>query len=558
MKYLSYIPFLFFALPASAQLDNTVEVTNEVKPVVKDANKINILPSAAETKAKHYQVQYSTQTQPVKEFPYEFMRDYSSDAVLKGNKRGYLQLAGGSHGNIDSHAAYQFDFTDNDALSIDLTLKGFNGKTRQRKEEPYNWTSRFYKSRAGARFDHRFDNGADLYVKGGFENQVFNYIQSISSSLINATDKQHNVLADFCAGITPYQTGNFSIGAEGNLKFFSQDHFTAFDKKAGETVMQLTVDADYKITDEHSVALGAEVFSSSYGMDEVKGITHMHFTPHYIYNADMFRLQAGVVVGTDGDIAPDVRFAYHVTPQSDVYVKAAGYDEDNDLRRLSSINPYAQLSPQLYGGIDNKKYKLDAEFHKIDASIGYRFNFSELGLSGDINGGYDLSTNHAEINWISNSHNGLDYPWFSFNDYQRFYINADIAYAYKDIVKVDAKNQFNASKHKEEGTWKTGSYDTPNIDLRWKADVKIIKDLYFGIDWELACFDDPEHLIDGGSAYKRPTINNWGASLRYTLPLEFPATVFVKGDNLLNQKFDRYTGYRNIGANVLAGFALSF
>jgi outer membrane receptor protein involved in Fe transport len=51
---------------------------------------------------------------------------------------------------------------------------------------------------------------------------------------------------------------------------------------------------------------------------------------------------------------------------------------------------------------------------------------------------------------------------------------------------------------------------------------------------------------------------NMGASIRYTLPVKLPCTLFVKGDNLFDRKYDRYWGYRQMGVNVLGGLALSF
>ena len=47
-----------------AQLDNTVEVTNEVKPVVTDVKKVDVKTQVAETKVKHYTMEYAVTGQP--------------------------------------------------------------------------------------------------------------------------------------------------------------------------------------------------------------------------------------------------------------------------------------------------------------------------------------------------------------------------------------------------------------------------------------------------------------------------------------------------------------
>ena len=45
---------------AFAQMDNVVEVENNYRPVVKDANKINSLPEIEQTTVNHYNVNYTT------------------------------------------------------------------------------------------------------------------------------------------------------------------------------------------------------------------------------------------------------------------------------------------------------------------------------------------------------------------------------------------------------------------------------------------------------------------------------------------------------------------
>ncbi len=562
MRHLLYI-LSMTAMPAMAQMDNTVEVTREVKPVVKDANKINILPNAVETPVKHYNVQYSAESKPTQNFVSEPMTDPSSEAVLKGNKSGYLQLAGGTSGKVDSHAAYQFDLTDNDAIAIDLSLKGFNGTAKSQPTiinalQPstlnHKWKSRDYHNRMGATYNHRFDNGVDLYVKGGFENRMFNYQPFTITPAAASTDKQHNVMANFNAGITPYSFGDFTLGLTAGVNFFSQEYATNMNDKYGETTIKLNADGAYKFSEEHSVGIGAEFYNNSYSMDKTDGITHMHFTPHYTFKNSKMTVQLGVFAGTDGDIAPDVHFTYHITPRSDFYIKAAGYEEENDMRHLTALHPYFIIPAP---AATSQPLTLESEFHQLDACIGYRFN-SQVGISGDINAGYDMAENTAEADWMYGSKASPMHPLMAFSKTRRFYINADLAYAYRDIVKISTKNTFNAHSAKEEEKWVSGSYLRPTVELLWKADVKIINDLYFGADWQLGYYDCPESEPAQGKTYERPTSVNLGASLRYTLPVKLPLTVFVKGDNLLNAGYDRHFGYRNIGANVMGGFALSF
>lgn len=555
LRYFAFHISLFISLAAMAQLDNTVEVTSEVKPVVTDVKKVDVKTKAAETKVKHYTMQYDVKEQPLNNYAPEPLGDYSTEAVWKGNKKGYLHLAGGSHGNVDGQVGYQFDLTKNDALDIHLSLEGFSGKT---KDNAYygtkDWTSRDYRNHAGVKYNHRFDNGADFFVKGAYENRLFNYMPTGFTPTV--TDKQHDVLGSFSAGLTSYQSGNFTIGGTAGVDFFSQNYQTSLEDKLGETFFHVDADAAYQLADEHSVGLGLGFVSSSYGNDELKGITRFRFTPHYIYNLDNMQLKLGLFASTKGNVAPDVAFTYHLNPQSDAYVEVRGYEEDNHFRRLSGIHPAFVLNGYI-GEYYSSILQPDAEFHQIDARIGYRFKASN-GFHGNLNLGFDLSKNAPNMDWISNSVNGLAYPWMDFSKNRRFYVNADLMYAYQDIVKVDAKNQLNVEGSKDGSEWKKGSYTTPTFQMLWDVDVKIVKDFYLGLNWEYAYYTTPDIDVAPGPVYERPATVNLGASLRYTLPVKLPLTVFVKGDNLLNQKYDRYFGYRNIGASFMAGFALSF
>ena len=168
-----------------------------------------------------------------------------------------------------------------------------------------------------------------------------------------------------------------------------------------------------------------------------------------------------------------------------------------------------------------------------------------------------MSENQADMVVLSQSKKSLALPMVEFRKSRCFYVNADFSYTYKDVLRIDAKNRLNIESNKHDGEWVKGSYVRPAFEMDWKADFKIFKDLYVGLDWAFACYEDPDLTVNGKS-YERNNTVNLGASIRYTLPVSVPFTLFVKGDNLLNQNYDRYFGYRNIGANFLAGLAVSF
>jgi len=543
--------FSFSLSVAFAQLDNTVEVTNEVKPVVTDAKKVDVKTQAAETKVTHYTMEYAVGSQPLSNFVPEPLGDYETEAVWKGDKKGYVHLAGGVLGKLDGLAVYQIDLADNDALTLDFSLKGFNGKARKNGFfYPIKWKSRDYQNRSAVKYNHRFDNGVDLFVKGAYENRLFNYMGGF-----DATDKQHDVLANASVGFTPYEIGNFSIGATAGIDFFSQNYRTTLADKLGETLLHADADASYQFSDEHSVGLGLGAFFSSYGNKELKGISRLRFTPHYLYTADLFDLQLGLFVSTKGNVAPDASFTYHLNPKSDAFVSVTGYEEDNTFRTFSDAHPYFAV----WGGTPDEKQKMEAAFYQVVASVGYRFK-DFYGLNGQISATYDQGKNEYCFESLDVDNYERIVSPAEFYKCKSFTIDADFTYAYEDLFKLDAKNQLYLGQWKDEelNKWVKGDYSDPVFSMDWKADVKLLKDFYLGLDWQYGVFHQEDLGTEDEPQYKRPALVNLGASLRYTLPIKQPLTLFVKGDNLLDQKYDRFYGYRNIGANFLAGFSLSF
>lgn len=533
-------------VPVMAQLDNTVEVTNEVKTEAAEATKVGVKAQVAETQVTHYPMSYAVEAQPLTHYAEEVLANYESEEVWKGNKKKYVHIGGGSHGNVDAMAAWQIDLNEKNMLNADFSLQGFNGKVK--RESPVgvrNWQSRDYRNRATLAYRHLLDGGADFRIEGAFENRVFNYLNVPAS-----TDKQHDVLGAVSAGISPCTLGDLTLDASAHVKFFSQNYVTSLKEGLGETLLGLNANGFYRMADEHGLGLGVEFVHTAYGNEELAGITRLRFTPHYIYGNEQMELKLGVFASTKGHVAPDARVAWHLDCKSDVYAQVRGYEEDNDFRRLSELHPCFAIVGDVWG----RKTKMEATYHQTDVRVGYRFK-DWNGFGGDLNAGFETAKNHAELECVPQIDNE-GYSWVGLVKNRCFYLNADFSYAYADVVNVEARNQLNMeSDRNDEGKWESGSYECPLLDVDWTINVKVVKNLHVGLDWRLLLYNNPDL---GEGTCKRPDSANLGANIRYTVPMRLPFTIFIKGDNLLNSRFDRYVGYRHIGANVLAGFALSF
>lgn len=547
------------AVPAFAQMDNTVVVETSVTPVVKDANKINVLPQVVESETVHNAVSYSNKLLQTKKYIFAPVDMMSAESVGNGAGKGFVSLGAGSAGNLDVHAAYGFNLSKNDVLGLRFSMDGFSTGNAKKNTSVYTYDnkkakSRFYTTRGGVDYTHKYAGGlSEFFIRTGLESQVFNYVAPMNKE----TDKQHNSLGDITLGTTDYKSSDFRICGEFGYQFFNQKYLSNMTKKYTEGAARLNVDFGYLINEESSINIDFGVNTSSYGMKHYGSYTHAHILPYYRFDDYDFSVKAGVFLGAGG-IAPDLRFEYHASEECDLYAQFAGYETENDFRAFNSLNPYALL-PYIEDPKNTtdkvEDVKLKPEFHKFDLKAGFRFR-SDVGLAGDLNLGFDKSKNRSELTALSNV---MNQTYLTMVDGSRFYINIDLIYNYNEYLKLDFRNQINSWSVKDE--YKYGvAFARPTVDLNWNLDCKVARGFFLGADLKIQGFKKSE-LEDtkNGSikVYNRPTTFDLGLSAHYVFP-KVPFSLYANVDNLFNSNFDRFYGYRAVGPNFIIGAALTF
>jgi len=551
--------------PAFAQMDNTVVVETSVTPVVKDANKINVLPQVVESETVHNAVSYSTKLLQTKKYIFAPVDMMSSETLGEGAGKGFVSLGGGSAGNLDVHAAYGINLSKNDVLGVRFSLDGFSCGNARKNTSLYTYDgkakSRFYTTRGGIDYTHKYAGGlSEFFIRGGLESQVFNYVVA---PFDRDTDKQHNSLGEITIGTTDYKSSDFRICGEFGYQFFNQKYLTNMDKKYTEGAARFDVDFGYLINEESSINIDFGVNSASYGMEHYGSYTHAHILPYYRFDDYDFSVKAGVFLGAGG-VAPDLRFEYHASEECDLYAQCVGYETENDFRSFNALNPYALLKKIDEPDPTNPTNavvdeKLKPEFHKFDIKAGFRFR-SDAGFSGDINVGYDKSKNRSELSlmkfYTKDSQLNKNHTYFTMVDGSRFYINLDLIYNYNEYLKFDFRNQINSWNVKGDDKYDI-AYIRPNLDLDWNMDFKLSKGLFVGADMKIQGFKGSKMEDSQYKPYDRPTTVDLGLSAHYVFP-KVPFSIYANVDNLLNSNFDRFYGYRAVGPNFIIGGALTF
>lgn len=574
MRYIISIAALVLACTdAAAQMDNVVDVENSYIPVVKDANKINVTPEASEAPVKHYDVEYAKNSLPVHAYMFQPVWAAQSDAAIKGAKKRFVSLGGGNAGNVSARGAYGMEFTSDDLLNVDISLDGHNGKVCKEDDWGEKWKSRFYSTRASVGYEHKLSSMSSIMVDAAFESQVFNYHQDFLLDFPGgeglACDKQHNTIGDLSVRVTPYAFDKFSVGGKLAYQFFKQKYATSLDDKCNEGIFSGNVNLGYEIDADRKIGLDVTLRTAIYDMKyndfmslnsgEFKNNTSFHLSPGFDMRSEDLDLHIGLLLcGTSGvqskfRIAPDVRLNYRINKQIDVYAEATGGEVYNDFRHFSLMNPYWGFldASVMDAGIP---LQLPNQFDVLSATAGVRFELAK-GLQADIYAGYDISKDRAELVSGSLFYKDRNHICQLFAaDGNRLRLNIDARYDYKDIVSVNLKNRLN-SWESVESPYSEGKTDVcwrPIVDLDWKASVKIVPEFQIGVGYKLQTFKKP----DTTNSYKRPSTSNLCADLSYTF--KSGLSLFVKGDNLLNEDYENFWGYSALGTNFLAGFALTF
>ena len=537
------------SLPCLAQMDNVVEVENDFRPIVKDANKVNSLPDFEQAPTAHYSVEYTTRTFPTDKYAFQPIWAARNQQLLKPAKKGFATLGYGLNTNVTGRFAYTFDLSTADRLSFDLSSRGYKSDVDHIVATNPQWESRMFNTRVKAEYVHQLSPLSEFYVNAGYGTDVFNY-QTLST-VATGTDKQHNDLIDLKIGLTPYQWGRFGISGEAELQTFNQKHPVNFGEGNSETLIRAGITPEYAITENLSADIDLNVDHASYGMDAlagtasaIDGYTSFDATPHVYWHNDVIDVKAGVYVSDDMDIAPDADVTFHVSPALDVYLEAHGGDVRNDFRRFASMSPYWSLA--------STSFKMENQFDQLRSRGGVRLK-PVSGLSLDLSAGYDISKNRAEIADYYMSATSADYLYAPviFADGKHFYANAYVRYNYKDIVTADLSTQYN----KWDTDLKIAGIDTdvlwrPVFEADWSIKAQPVKNLNVGIDLLFETFDT------AAGRYERDNTLNVGATASYTFPLGL--TIYAKGDNLMNRKYDQYTMYRSPGVNFVVGAAITF
>lgn len=271
----------------------------------------------------------------------------------------------------------------------------------------------------------------------------------------------------------------------------------------------------------------------------VQNLNNIHFIPSFTYHGDAFSMKVGANIVSYKDeftFFPDLELSVNVIGSSlTAFAGWTGNHQKNTFKSLATYNPFITSYPRLRNTTYTKYYGgIRGSFRgaEYSAQLGYK-NAKDLALF--LNDTID--TKRFDI---------------LYDTVNIFYIEGSAKFSlFKGFDFIGTLSQSVYSPENEEKAWHLPALES-NIAAIYRMPEQKIK-----VKGEL--------YIANGAPYKKiddRTVDNLGALLDLSFGAEYGVTdrigIFLDINNLLNNKRQRWNGYKVYGLNVLGGVFAKF
>lgn len=578
-KSLLVIVFGGITLSATAQKDTTlnrhVMLEREYTPTLNEASKINTLPSVYEPVIQKAEAKF-IQNAPQISLNNNILGvapsgDIRTD-IEHSKKRGYLIFGAGTHSNLDGAFGYQLVNTDNDQLDIFATYLSTNGDIDYAQKGYLfdKMKAKYSDAKVNLKYEHTFDPSI-LFIKASYSNTGYNYygnsylLPSATMGTLDFSKKQNIDIVSFGAGIRSRIEKGSALQYNGSINYsnFKSKYGSVIDDK-GPKGGQLNLDVDFNSALESDKVVGVKVavmnqsFSSpvEYQKDAFKTFTNITGSPYITFEGATWSADLGVNVSALFDIdntfvvTPNVKAAVNVSDESKVYGQITGGVNNNTFLDILTENRYL-------GNFSRVEYSKTI----YDAKIGFKSGVIQ-GLEFDIFGGYK-QTNKDHLYLASQTMNWANVSLPVYADISTGQIGGLIktnlipytdlsakAVAYFYTVKYKDANIDNSAitVPTEKKAW-----GLPSFTAELNADIKPVEQLVISLSY---LYGGGRKMFLGGKSESMKDISE--LNLRGEYQITDWASINVRLNNILSQKYELIPGYTLQGFNVLGGVSLKF
>ena len=550
-----------FAQQKDSLLRRQMELEREFNPTLRDANKINTLPSIPQPTVKKANTAYATwagRTTPQLEIalakPGEIMTD-----IPFNTKKGYVALSAGNYANIDGALGYRFLDTKKNTLSLLFLHNSTNGDIKYVQPfEPVSNKAYRMDNFGQLKYDY-FRDAFKLNLHASYLHSGFNYYGNTFASPRLFENKNQTVgVFNANAKIESQQSDWMNYRGYIDFKNFSSKFgATLADKGVSGNQLDAMAGVDIPFQGGDSkVGVDGKFFGTFYDKDvKTDNFMLVNASPYIAFEGMNWKAKLGAdVLFQFADknkvrVVPNVNLQWLVTPHSSLYARVGGSIDDNTY--LSVLNESRYIHPGAF---------VKPSFTAVDVEAGAKIG--ELnGFRFDIFGGYK-QTDDAHFFTVhhipGHSSSTPDYLFDEtltpvYANFSQSHIGGGIQstiWSPLDIA-LRVKKNFYTVKHGVITDAK--AYNKPELEADVCATFEAMRQLKFTLNYYLAL---DRHAYFNGANVKMDNINDLNVGAVYEVNDAF--SLNLRANNLLFQKYDIWYGHPAQGFNVMGGFTFKF
>lgn len=558
LKYLLLIPVLGVASHALAAEDSTVikrniTIEKEYVPTVKDAGKVNIIPSVVEPdlpKIKPDYSSYSTLLDPA----YEIKRldaAHVNVPTVPERKDGFLRLGMGNYWStmadllcpILNKPTYRWDLNANHLGTFSDNMHHKNNIS------------------TGV---HRYYETGEFLLDGAYGYEGFNYYgrNALDKNMTYSNGVANFLGNDFFTTNAGISTWNMSIGynsipvEDKPQSFFVRFKYEGLAPNVGlkEHAFTTSFRWDSKI-DDNNAGLKFEMLNLAYNSSNVSyapstsGYSIVRLNPYYDFNEEKWNLHVGAHIdfagGSGSSFVPSADIngiATLVDKTLFAYGRITGDIQANTIRQTIELNRYVNLNEKL------------------------RNTYTPF----DLTGGFKLKLLSNFITDIYLGYKKISDQYFFVNQIVADSLNNSVmsnvfTTTYSDATLFNAGIKLNYNFNQEFGfilAWKYNkwsldngtAWQMPKHEIDFGTDMKLTKRTTVNLYSYFAT--GREAMLTDGTVKSMKAIADLNLGFFYTQSSK--VSVFLKLNNLIHHKYDQWYGYEVNGFNAMFGMTFAF
>lgn len=553
-------------------LNRQVLLEREYTPTIQDASKIDKMPALHEPQRKQYDIRFEENTPTIFLSSFQVTEIGSSDiltAITKSKQRGYFDFRAGMYSNVTVNGGYRIVEKTNQQLDIFGYHNSTNGNIDylEKTEGLDKIKAKNMENFIKAQYKYDFES-AKWYLNTSFLNNGFNYYGNpyLIQDKTDLAHKIENLTKNQEINIFGVETGLESAQKEDSFGYQASIRYNRFTSKYNSNIsydgpkgniLDAKVNLSKPFQFDKRIGIKGSLFYQKY--DEHKNmyiegsndqtyhnLTIVRANPYIKFENGDFDLLLGANANWAMDrsnsflVAPTINAKWTFNDNNVVYLDVDGGINDNSFISIYKENKY--MKPM--GRVSTSKTLYDAQLGIRSGAI--------AGLEFDIFGGYKYTKNqHLFVPATAFSWGNISDVLYG--DIGQGNIGASVKTKLIPYTDLSLKAVSHFYNLKNDESFAKKAWGLPTFTFNLGADFSFIDNLIISANYELS--GGRKTLINGNSVSMK-NINELNVKAGYHI-LDW-ITFYVKVNNLLNQKYERYYGYTLQGVAASAGFNLTF